>query len=111
MYGSREVDRIGILSVAVLNDYGRGNQFREVVHGELSEDLLINVLHFFCMEMNEAKGIFELTEGGFDSPASGIETLELSGRERSEREIGNNGFKGLFRKSETNDTKRKLVEQ
>ena len=110
MYDSREVDRIGILGAAVLNDYGRGNQFREVVHGELSEDLLINVLHFFCVEMNKTKGIFELTEGSLDPPTSGIKTLELSGRERSERQVGNNGFKGLFRKSETNDAKRKRIE-
>ena len=110
MYSSREVDRIGILSAAVLNDYGRGNQFREVVHSELGEDLLVNVLHFFCVEMNEAKGIFELTEGSLDPPTSGIKTLELSGRERSEREISNNGFKRIFRKPKTNDTKRKRIE-
>ena len=58
MYGSGEVDRIGILCAALLSDYVRGNQFREVVHGQLSKDFLVDVLHLFCVEMDKAEGIF-----------------------------------------------------
>ena len=81
MYSGGEVDRIGILSVPLLNDYGRGNQLREVVHSEFSKDFLVYVLHLFCVEMNEAKGIFDQTEGSFNAPASGIKEFEFSGRE------------------------------
>ena len=53
----------------------RGNQFREVVHGQLCKDFLVNVLHFFCVEMDKTEGVFELTEGGLNSPASGVKLL------------------------------------
>ncbi len=51
MYGSREVGFVDILVAALLNDYMRGNQFREIVHNEPGEDFLKNVLHLFCVEM------------------------------------------------------------
>ena len=47
MYSSGEVDRIGKLRVALLNDYVRGNQLREVVHGKGCKDFLVDVLHLF----------------------------------------------------------------
>jgi len=43
-------DLIGIFSVLV-NDYGLGNHFTEVVHGKLGKDFLENELHLFCVEM------------------------------------------------------------
>ena len=111
MYSSGEVDRIGILRIAFLDDYVRGNQLRKVVHGEFREYFLVDVLHLFCVEMDKAKGIFELAEGSFNSPASGIEEFEFRGREGVSRQIGNDSFKGILRESETDDTKRKLIER
>ena len=73
MYSGGEVDRIGKLRIAFLDYHGRGNQFREVEHSEFCKDFLVDVLHLFCMEMNEAKSIFESAEGSLNSPASGIE--------------------------------------
>ena len=42
MYGIRKVDLIDIFSVSLLNDYGLGNQFTEVVHDKLCKDFLEN---------------------------------------------------------------------
>ena len=103
MYSSGEVDRIGKLRTALLNDYGRGNQLREVVHGEFRKDFLVDVLHLFCVEMNEAECVFEMAEGSLNTPSSGIEEFEFSGRECVGREIGNDGFKGAFCKRETHN--------
>ena len=38
MYGGREIDLVGIFSVFLLDDYGLGNQFIEVVHGKTGKD-------------------------------------------------------------------------
>ena len=97
MYSSGEVDRIRKLRTALLNDYVRGNQLREVVHSEFCKDLLVNVLHLFCVEMNEAERVFEMAEGSFNSPAPGIEALEFNGWKCIGRQIGNDGFKGICR--------------
>ena len=93
MYSSGEVDRIRKLRTALLNDYVRGNQLREVVHSEFCKDLLVNVLHLFCVEMNEAERVFEMAEGSLNTPSSGIEEFKLSRRECVGREIGHDGFK------------------
>ena len=93
MYSSGEVDRIGKLRTALLNDYVRGNQLREVVYSEFCKDLLVDVLHLFCVEMNKAERIFEMAEGSLNTPSSGIEEFEISGRECVGREIGHDGFK------------------
>ena len=58
MYGNREVCFIGILTVGFLDDYGRGNQLSKVVHDQSGKDLLVYVLHFFCVEVEQADGIF-----------------------------------------------------
>ena len=34
VYGGRKIDLIGMFSIVLLNDYGLGNQFIEVVHGK-----------------------------------------------------------------------------
>ena len=97
MYGSRKVYGIRMLRIPLLDDYGRGNQFREVVHSKLGKDFLADVLHLFCVEMDETEGIFELAERGFNPPAFGIEALEHIRREFVSRQIGNNGFKRIRR--------------
>ena len=53
MYGNRKVGFAGVLSVFLLNDYVRGNQFRKVVHSKSGKYLLENVLCLFLRE-NEA---------------------------------------------------------
>ena len=52
-----------------LNDYVRGNQFTEIVHGKSGIYLLSDVLHLFALEQTQTNGIFQLTEGSFDAPA------------------------------------------
>ena len=51
MYSSRGIDLIGIFFATLLNDYGLGNQFIEVVHSETGKDFLVDELHLFRMEM------------------------------------------------------------
>ena len=73
MYGCGKVCLVNILSAFFLNDYVRGNQFTEVVHSKSGKDLLGNVLHLFTLEQAQANGVFELTEGRFNTPAQMIE--------------------------------------
>ena len=75
MYSCGKVCLVNILSAFFLNDYVRGNQFTEVVHGESGKDLLGNVLHLFALEQAQTNGVFELTEGSFNPPAQMIEVL------------------------------------
>ena len=96
MYGGREIDLVGIFSVFLLNDYGLGNQFIEVVHGKAGKDFLVNELHLFCVEMLEADGIFQFAERSLNSPAHGIELFQFNRRKVIGIQIGNDGLKGVF---------------
>lgn len=69
MYGLGKVDLVDILCVTLLNDYGRGNHHGEVVHNQLCEDFLRNVLHLFCVKIEQPDSIFQLAKGSFNSPA------------------------------------------
>lgn len=51
MYSSRKIDLVSIFSVFLMNDYGLGNQFIEIVHGKASKDFLLNELRLFCVEI------------------------------------------------------------
>ena len=93
MYSCSEVDGIGILRIAFLNDHGRGDQFREVVHGESSKDLLEDVIRLFCMEVDKTDRVFKLSERSFDPPAFCVEKSEPAGRECVSGQIRNDRFK------------------
>ena len=93
-----------------LNDYVRGNQFTEDVHGESGKDLPGNVLHRFALEQTQTDGIFQLTEGSFNTPAQMIEVFQLLRRERVFIQIGNERFSGVLRTFETNNTERERDE-
>ena len=58
VYSDGEVCFIGILHIGFLDDYVRGNQLRKIVHNESGKDLLVYVLHFFCVEMEQTNGMF-----------------------------------------------------
>ena len=73
MYSCGKVCLVNILSAFFLNDYVRGNQFTEVVHGKSGKNLLGNVLHLFALKQAQANGVFQLSEGRFNTPAQMIE--------------------------------------
>ena len=73
MYSCGKVCLVNILSAFFLNDYVRGNQFTEVVHGKSGKNLLGNVLHLFTLKQAQANGVFQLSEGRFNTPAQMIE--------------------------------------
>ena len=110
MYGCGKVCLVNILSAFILNDYVWGNQFTEVVHGESGKDLLGDVLHLFALEQTQTNGIFQLTEGSFNTPAQMIEVFQLFRRERVFIQIGNERFSGVLRTFETNNTERERDE-
>ncbi len=58
VYGVREINLIGMFSLPLVNDYGLGNRFAEVVHGEFCKGFLLNELHLFCVQMQQAEGVF-----------------------------------------------------
>ena len=51
VYSGGEIDLIGMFPAILLNDYGLGNQFIEVIHGETGKDFLVDELHLFCVKM------------------------------------------------------------
>ena len=75
LYSNREICFARVFSVKLLNDYVRGNQFRKVVHNQSGKDLLGNVLHLFCMKVEQADSVFEFAERGFNAPAHTIESF------------------------------------
>ena len=77
MYSCGKVCLVNILSAFFLNDYVRGNQFTEVVHGESGKNLLGNVLHLFTLEQAQTNGVFKLAERSFDAPAEMIEMFQF----------------------------------
>ena len=75
MYGCGKVCLVNILSAFILNDYVRGNQFTEVVHGKSGKNLLGNVLHLFTLKQAQTNGVFKLAERSFNAPAEMIEVF------------------------------------
>lgn len=70
MYSGRKIDLVRIFSAFLLNDYGLGDQFIEIVHGKTGEDFLLNKLRLFCVEMLEPDGIFQITKRSFDDQSA-----------------------------------------
>ena len=60
VHGVGEVCLVNELLVALLDDYGTGNQFREAVHGEGGKDFLKDMLRLFATEMEQANGVSEV---------------------------------------------------
>ena len=58
MRGSRKVGPIGIFVAGSFNDYGHGDQLREVIHGQAGKYLLKNKIRPFGMKVREPDGIF-----------------------------------------------------
>ena len=54
MYSNRKIGFARVFSVGLLNDYVRGNQFSKVVHDQSGKYLLGNVLHLFCVKMEQS---------------------------------------------------------
>ena len=92
MYSDRKVHLVGVLSVFLENDCVRSNQFKEVVHDKPGKDFLVNVLHLFCVEMEQTKGVFEFSEGRFNTPSAKIKRFEVFGGELITIQVGNHGF-------------------
>ena len=109
MDSGSKVCPIGIFIVGFMEDYGRGNQFSEVVHDKPGKDFLVNVLHFFCVKMQQANCVFEFPERGFNTPAHGIEFFEFIGREIRGIQIGYNGFVGIISDFESYDSEGEFV--
>ena len=105
MDSGSKVCPIGIFIVGFMEDYGRGNQFSEVVHDKPGKNFLVNVLHLFCVKMQQANCVFELPERGFNAPAHGIEAFELV---RGKIKICDDSFAGIVRQFETDNTERDL---
>ena len=109
MYGNRKISFISVFPVGIPNDYGRGNQFGEIVHDESGEDFLENVLHFFCVKMEQTNRIFELSKRRFNAPAHSVKLLELCRRKSIRIEICHNGFICGICNFEADKAKRQFV--
>lgn len=105
MDSGSKVCPIGIFIVDFMEDYGRGNQFSDVVHDKPGKNFLVNVLHLFCVKMQQANCVFELPERGSNAPAHGIEAFELV---RGKIKTCDDSFDGIVRQFETDNTERDL---
>ena len=109
LYSDSEIGFERVFSVAFLDEYVRGNQFREVVHDESGKKLLDNVLHLFCVEMEQANSVLQRTERSLDAPAHSVKALQLLGRKFVGIEIGNDGFVRIVRSPKFDNTEREIV--
>ena len=96
MYSGRKIDLVRIFSAFLLNDYGLGNQFIEIVHGKTGEDFLLNKLRLFCVEMLEPDGIFQITKRSFDSPSHGVKLFQFRRRKAVSVQICDDSFGSIF---------------
>ena len=110
MYGDREVGFVSMLCVGFGDDHGRGDQFGKVVHDQSGKDLLADELHLFRMKVEQAEGVFQFPEGGFNAPAHMIELLQFQGRKRFRIQIGENGFIGILCNLKSNNAKGQVIE-
>ena len=111
LYSNRKVCLVGMLSVWLMNDYVRGNQFRKVVHDQSGKDLLGNVLHLFCVKVEQTHSVFEFTERGFNTPAHTIKPFQFIGRKGFRIQICNNGFIRGIGDFKSDNSKRKVIER
>ena len=77
LYCNRKICFVRVFSVGLLNDYVRGNQFRKVVHDQSGKDLLGNILHLFCVKMEQANRVLQRSKRGLDAPSSTIKVFQL----------------------------------
>ena len=106
MYSCGKVCLVNILSAFFLNDYVRGNQFTEVVHGKSGKDLLGDVLHLFTLKQAQTNGVFELTEGSFNAPTQMIKVFQFNRWESICVQIRNECYSVCVRCAETDHPKR-----
>ena len=78
--GDREVDLTGVESLFLTENDKGGNPFGEVVQDEAGEHFLSDVRHLSRVERRQSNGVFQLAEGSFNSPARGVEILDLARR-------------------------------
>lgn len=108
--GECKVDLAGAASLFLTeNDVG-GNSFGEVVHDEAGEYFLRDVRHLFRVERGQSDGVFQFAKGSLDSPAHGVEILDLVRREQVSIQICDDGFVDVVRDSEPDDTQGHGVE-
>ena len=110
MHGCGKVCLVNMLFSRFLNDYMRGNQFTEIVHGKSGIYLLSDVLHLFTLKQAQTNGVFELTERSFNAPAQTVEIFQLISGEGIPVQIGNKCFCGIVGYLKSDNTKGKRIE-
>ena len=110
MYRDGKVCFISILTVGFLDDYGRGNQLSKVIHDQSGKDLLVYVLHLFCVKVKQSYSILQFPERCFYTPAHIVKLLQFVRRKLAGVEVGDNWFKNTIGNFEPNDTKREMIE-
>ena len=109
LYSNREICFICIFSAIILSDDKGSNQFREVVHDDSGKKLLDNVLHLFCVKMEQANRVFQLSERCFNTPAHSVKAFEFLRRKVTRIQIGNDCFISGIRDLESDDTERQSI--
>lgn len=69
-----------------------GGGLGKIEDEETGEYLLEDEVRLLCVKMDEADGILQAAEGGFDAPASGVEGLEGRAGKTVRVQVGDEGF-------------------
>ena len=68
-----EIDVAFVFGNAKGGIHGPGDSLCEIEQEEPGENFLKDEVGFLCMEMDQAHGVLQAAEGGFDAPAHGVE--------------------------------------
>ena len=78
----------------------------EIENEETGENFLKNEVRFLCMEMDQAHGVFQAAERGFNAPAHGVKLTQHGYRELLGVQVGDESLHAAAIRQQTDDTKR-----
>ena len=102
--GVREINVTFVLGSAKGGIHGPGGGLGKIINEKAGKNLLENEFRLLCMEVDQAYGVFQTSEGSLNTPAHGVELSQDRNRELPVIQVGNKGFRfsaGSFQSDDT----------